>query len=83
MRLNEREAESEGRQRISGRRWFFGESIWGFLEAVEVLQSLVQGGMDLEVLLLGIGQSLWIVRERKGEVHINTSGFTGEHTKHP
>jgi hypothetical protein len=38
---------------------FLGESIWGFLEAVEVLQSLVQGGMDLEVLLLGIGQSLW------------------------
>lgn len=47
MRRKERQKERSGR-----------EGGGGFSEAVEVLQGLVQGGMDLEVLLLGIGQSL-------------------------
>lgn len=37
------------------------------LEAVEVLQGLIQGGMDLDVLLFGSGQSLYKKHTQKGK----------------
>ena len=45
----------------------------GFSEAVEVLQGLVQGGMDLEVLLLGIGQSLWRGRDESCIIRLSNT----------